>query len=103
MASRHHMSRAARGTVLDPAARGDWRSKSGWCFSGYPSVRSYSALPAMTGVLADWRSIVLILQSSLWVTVDKVTYPDHVRITSRLSVADPVVTRPARVYRLTQE
>ncbi len=70
--------------------------------SGYRTFRSKTAIPADTALLADWSSIVLAIHGDLSITIDRVSIPGVVTVTSRLPVADPVLVRPVRVYKLEQ-
>ena len=93
---------SAKGALLEPGSDRRTLERGRMSVSGYQTYRSDSALPATTGLLCDWSSIVLVMQGALGVTVDRVTKPGTVRVTSRLNVADPVVTRPTRAYKLEQ-
>lgn len=93
---------SAKGALLEPGSDRRTLERGRMSVSGYPVYRSDSALAHSTGLLCDWASVVLVIQSGLGVTVDRISRPGEVRITSRLAVADPIVTRAARVYALTQ-
>ena len=96
------LSDAAKGALLEPGSDRRTLERGRMSLSGYRSFRSDSALPGTSGVVADWASIALVVQDSILVTIDRFSRPGEVRLTSRLAVADPIVTRAARVYALTQ-
>ena len=96
------LSTSSRNALLEPGSDRRTVERKAMSLSGYASVRSYTALPATTGLLCDWASVALVVLSDLAITVDRLTRPGEIRLTSRLTVADPQVTRPARVYKLEQ-
>ena len=96
------LSDSARAAAIEPGSYRRTEERGRMTLSGYRSFRSDSAIALTTGLLCDWASIVLVMQSDLPTTVDRVTRPGEVRVTSRLAVASPIVTRLARVYALTE-
>ena len=95
-------STSTRGTLVEPGSFRRVVERERMTLSGVRAYRSNSAIASTSALLADWASIVLVVQNPIVVVVDRITRPGEVRITSRLAVADPVVTRPTRVYALTQ-
>lgn len=60
-------------------------------------------LPSTTGVVADWtRGVTLLLLNRVLWTVDRISLPGTVRLTSRVPCA-LVVTRPELVHAVTQQ
>ena len=96
------LSDSARSSAIDPGSFKRTEEAKRMSLSGYRSFRSDSVIPATTGLFCDWASVILITQGDLQVTVDRVTKPGEVRITSRLPVAGPLLARPGRIYKLEQ-
>ena len=96
------LSDSARSAAIEPGSYRRTEERGRISLSGYRSFRSDSAIPGTTGLLCDWASVALVMQDSILVTVDRYSRPGEVRLTSRLAVADPIVTRAARVYKLEQ-
>ena len=89
-----------RSRVNDPGSDRRSIERKVMTLSGYPALRSYSAMPVDQALLCDWGSIALIVQGDLHLTIDRLTRPGEIRLTSRLTVADPQVTRPQRIYKI---
>ena len=70
--------------------------------SGLPAQRITEGLTSTTGLVADWQTVSVPILSELIVVIDRVSNPGYVRLTSRLPIADPIVTHPSAVYALTQ-
>ena len=70
--------------------------------SGLPAQRIVEGLAGTTGLVADWRTVVVPILSELIIVVDRISIPGMVRITSRLPVADPILTHPSAVFSLSQ-
>ena len=96
------LSSATRSALLEPGSDRRVNERGRMSLSGYRAYRSNSAIASTNALLADWSSIAIVMQQQMVVIVDRISRPGEVRITSRLAVADPIVTRPARVYKLEQ-
>ena len=97
------LSTSARNAVIEPGGSRRVEEGGRLVLSGLPVQRvSADALAVTTGLLADWRSIVVPIASEIELTIDRVTQPGILRLTSRLPVSNPVVTIPGLVYVLTQ-
>ena len=70
--------------------------------SGTPVQRITEGLAGTTGLCADWRTVLVPVLDQIIVVVDRVSVPGEVRITSRLPVADPIVSHPSAVFALEQ-
>ena len=93
---------SAKGALLEPGSDRRVTERARMSLSGYPVYRAIDLMENTTGILADWASIALVLQGDINVTVDAVTRPGTVRITSRLTMAPPIGMRPGRIYILTE-
>ena len=96
------LSDSLRTTAIEPGASRRTEEQGRLSLAGLPVQRVADGMVSTSGILCDWRSIVQIVASELELTVDRVTKPGYLRLTSRLAVASPVVTVPALVYSLTQ-
>ena len=88
---------SARGTLIEPGSDRRTSERGRISLSGYRAHRSDSALPATTGVFADWASVVLVMQDPIVVVVDTVTRPGDVRVTTPSSRAPAGCTRSSRL------
>ena len=70
--------------------------------SGTPVQRITEGLAGTTGLCADWRTVVVPVLDQLIIVIDRVSVPGEVRITSRLPVADPILTHPSAIYKIEQ-
>ena len=95
-------SASTRNRLVEPGSFRRVVERERMTLSGIASYRSNSAIATTSALLADWGSIALVMQTPLVVIVDRLTRPGEVRITTRLAVASPIVTRPSRVYSLAQ-
>ena len=96
------LSDSARSVAIEPGSYRRTEERGRMSLSGYRSFRSDSTLPATTGVFCDWASLALVMAGSVQMYLDRVTSPGETIVTSRLPVASPIVTRPGRVYRLSE-
>ena len=95
------LSAGARGTAIDPGGSRLTEERGRLTLSGLPVQRVKSGLDATTGIVADWATVLLPMLDQLLVVVDTITEPGTLRLTSRLPVADPIISHPAAVYILT--
>ena len=93
---------SARKTAVEPGASRRVLEEGRLTLSGLPAQRIVEGLTSTTGLCADWRTISVPILSELIIVIDRVSVPGFVRITSRLPVADPIITHPSVVYALTQ-
>ena len=96
------LSTSARKVAIEPGASRRVEERGMLTLSGTPVQRITEGLAGTMGLCADWRTITLPILNELIVVVDRVTIPGMVRLTSRLPIADPIVTHPSAVYALTQ-
>lgn len=95
------LSTSARTTAIDPGSSRRVVERGRLSLSGTPAQR-VGSLPGTTGVLCDWRTIIQPVSSELTITMDRVSTPGMLRLTSRLPVGDPIVSAPGCVYKLEQ-
>ena len=96
------LSTSTQKTSIEPGSSRRTQEGGRLTLSGTPVQRITEGLAGTTGLCADWRTVVVPVLSELIIVVDRVTLPGFVRITSRLPIADPIVTHPSAVYALTQ-
>ena len=96
------LSTSAQKVAIEPGASRRVEERGALTLSGTPVQRITEGLAGTTGLCADWRTVVVPVLSELIIVIDRVSNPGEVRITSRLPVADPIVTHPSAVYALTQ-
>ena len=96
------VSASARRALLEPGSDRRVEERGRLSLSGLPVQRVVEGLAATTAVVADWRAVVQPISSELAVVVDRQTSPGDVRITSRLPVANPILSHPTTCYSLTQ-
>ena len=86
----------ARGVVVEPGGSRRVIEGREMLLSGVPTFRN-SDMHSDRGIVADWaRAVQIVTGSTIEYTIDKVTRPGDVRITSRLAV-DVLVVRPQLV------
>ena len=93
---------SARKTAVEPGASRRVLEEGRLTLSGLPAQRIVEGLAGTTGLCADWRTVVVPILTELIVVVDRISIPGMVRLTSRLPIADPIVTHPSAVFALTQ-
>ena len=92
---------AASSTLLEPGADRRTSERGVFSLTGTPSFRS-SDLPDNDALLFDWRQgVVLVLHDSIDYTVNNISRPGWLKLTSRLNV-DVVIVRPTMGYLLSQ-
>ena len=96
------LSTSARKTAVEPGASRRVEEMGRLTLSDLPAQRITTGLTSTTGLCADWRTVVVPILSELIVVVDRVSVPGEIRITSRLPVADPIVTHKTAIYKLEQ-
>ena len=96
------LSTSARKVAIEPGASRRVEERGALTLSGTPVQRITEGLAGTTGLCADWRTVVVPILTELIVVVDRISIPGMVRLTSRLPIADPIVTHPSAVYALTQ-
>jgi hypothetical protein len=96
------LSSSARRAILEPGSDRRVEERARLSLSGLPIQRITTGLAATTGILADWSLIYVPILSELLVVSDLVTNPGDVRVTTRLSCADPIVAHPNAVFSLTE-
>ena len=90
---------AASQTLLEPGSDRRTSERSTFTLTGTRSFRS-TDIPATDAVLFDWgQGVVVVMHDSIDYTVNNVSRPGWLKLTSRLNV-DVVVTRPDMGYRL---
>ena len=93
---------SARKTAVEPGASRRVLEEGRLTLSGLPAQRIVEGLTSTTGLIADWRTVSVPILDQLVIVIDRVSVPGMVRITSRLPVADPIVTHPSAVYKIEQ-
>ena len=93
---------SGRKTAVEPGASRRVLEMGRLTLSGLPAQRIVEGLGATVGLVADFRTVIVPVLSELLVVVDRITIPGFVRITSRLPIADPILTHSAAVYKLEQ-
>ena len=93
---------SARKTAIEPGGSRRVLEGGRLTLSGVPAQRIVAGLAATTGLIADWRAVSVPILDQLVIVIDRVSVPGMVRITSRLPVADPIITHPSTVFALTQ-
>ena len=93
---------SARKTAVEPGASRRVLEEGRLTLSGLPAQRIVEGLGATTGLVADWRTIIVPILDQLVIVIDRVSVPGMVRITTRLPIADPILTHPSTIYKLEQ-
>ena len=96
------LSTSARRALLEPGSDRRVEERGRLSLSGLPMQRITSGLSPTTGLLCDWSLIYVPILSELVVVTDLISNPGDVRVTSRLSCADPILAHPATAYKLEQ-
>ena len=93
---------SARKTAVEPGASRRVLEMGRLTLSDLPASRIVEGLTSTTGLCADWQTVTVPILSELIVVVDRISNPGYVRLTSRLPIADPIVTHPSTIFVLTQ-
>ena len=93
---------SARKTAVEPGASRRVLEMGRLTLSDLPASRIVEGLTSTTGLIADWGTVSVPILSELIVVVDRISNPGYVRLTSRLPVADPIVTHPSAVFMIEQ-
>ena len=93
---------SAKKTAVEPGASRRVLEGGRLTLSGIPAQRIVEGLASTTGLCADWQTVIVPILSELIIVVDRISIPGYVRITSRLPIADPIVTHPSAVFKLEQ-
>ena len=93
---------ATRKSAIDPGSSRRVQERGRLSLSGVPVQRVVSELATTTGILADFRTLIVPVLDRLQIVTNRITTPGQIRLTCRLPVANPIVTVPACVYALTQ-
>ena len=96
------LSSSARTIAIDPGSSRRVEENGRLTLSNTPTQRVGSPFPTTTGVLADWRTILVPMLSTAMLVIDRVTNPGKVRLTTRLPIGNPIVSHPSTVYKLVQ-
>ena len=97
-----NLDTSARKTAVEPGASRRVLEMGRLTLSGLPAQRIVEGLTATSGLIADWQTVTVPILDELIIVIDRVSVPGEVRITSRLSVADPITTHPSTIYKLEQ-
>ena len=93
---------SAKKTAVEPGASRRVVENGRLTLSGTPAQRIVEGLAGTTGLCADWERITVPVLSQLVIVVDRITIPGFVRITTRLPIADPIITHPSAVFMIEQ-
>ena len=93
---------STRTTAIDPGSSRRVQERGRLSLSGVPVQRVVGELEATTGLLADWRTVILPIADRVQIVTNRIMTPGQVRLTARLACASPIVTVPATVYKLSQ-
>ena len=96
------LSTSARTIAIEPGASRRVEERGRLTLSGTPTQRITEGLASTTGLCGDWQTVIVPILSELLVTVDTVSAPGDVRLTSRLPCADPIISHPGAIYKLSQ-
>ena len=96
------LSTSARKVAIEPGGSRRVEEMGRLTLSGTPVQRITEGLLGTVGLCGDWQTVVVPILSELIVVVDRISIPGMVRLTSRLPIADPILTHPSAVYALTQ-
>ena len=96
------LSTSARKVAIEPGASRRVEERGALTLSGTPVQRIVEGLGATVGLIADWQTIIVPILDQLIIVIDRISVPGFVRITSRLPVADPILTHPSAVYKIEQ-
>ena len=95
------LSTSTRRALLEPGSDRRVEERARLSLSGLP-IQRITGLTSTTGLCGDWATIIVPVLDRIDVVTDRITNPGDVRITSRLAIADPIVSHPQTVYLLTQ-
>ena len=96
------LSTSAQKTAIEPGASRRVQENGRLTLSNMPAQRITEGLASTTGLIADWRTVSVPILDQLVIVIDRVSNPGMARITSRLPIADPIITHPETIYALTQ-
>ena len=96
------MSTSTQKTSIEPGDSRRTQEGGRLTLSGTPVQRITEGLASTTGLCADWQTVTVPVLSEIIIVIDRVSVPGFVRITSRLPIADPIVTHTDAVYKLEQ-
>ena len=96
------LSTSTQKTSIEPGSSRRTQEGGRLTLSGTPVQRITEGLAGTTGLCADWRTVVVPILTELIVVVDRISIPGMVRLTSRLPIADPIVTHPSAVFMIEQ-
>ena len=96
------LSDSLRTTAIEPGASRRTEEQGRLSLSGLPVQRVADGMVSTSGILCDWRSVIVVVADTLELVIDRVTKPGSLRMTSRLPVSSPVATIPSLIYSLTQ-
>ena len=93
---------SAKKTAVEPGASRRVLEMGRLTLSGLPAQRIVEGLASTTGLVADWKTVAVLVLSELIIVADRISNPGYVRLTSRLPIADPIITHPSTIYKLEQ-
>ena len=93
---------SARKTAVEPGASRRVLEMGRLTLSDLPASRIVEGLAGTTGLVGDWRTVVVLVLSELLVIVDRISNPGYVRLTSRLPIGGPLITHPSAVFMIEQ-
>ena len=96
------LSTSTQKTSIEPGSSRRTQEGGRLTLSGTPAQRITEGLLGTTGLCADWERITVPVLSQLVIVVDRITIPGFVRITTRLPIADPIITHPSAVFMIEQ-
>ena len=96
------LSDSLRSTLLEPGADRRVEENQRRTLSGTPIQRFTTGLDTTSAIIADWQTVIVPIASELEITINRVSRPGALTMTSRLPTASPIVSRPLAVRLLTQ-
>ena len=96
------LSNATRTSLLEPGSDRRTEERRRFTLSGTPIQRLGSGIDDTTGVGADWSKVLVPIADELEITVDRISQPGTLKLTSRWAVADPILSRPGAVSVVTE-
>ena len=91
---------SAQKTAVEPGASRRVLEGGRLTLSDLPAQRIVEGLGATVGLVGDWQTVVVPILSELIIVVDRITHPGYVRLTTRLPIADPILSHPATIFKL---